>query len=358
MKDLILGLVERLERGDFKNESEISRGIVLKILNALGWDTFDTNIVMSEYSIGNGRVDFALARKKGATPSVFIEVKQPGKTDNADGQLFKYAFDEGVPFAILTDGKTWSFYLPSGQGAFSDRRIYQLDLVERTPEESEDKLKRYLDFERVKTGVAFDDAQKDYRSKFKAEEAKAAIPEAWKELVDAEDDALFKILKEAVEKKSGYEPKHTDIADFFAKIRFIPDERHFTPTETPRKKGSSERNTDQNFGSWYSIKGRVYQVPSAKRVVIDLLNCLYDNDSSFFEKCLNHESNFGRNRQYIASKKSDLYKGNPRLQDMCVKLNGGYYLLTNFSNAIKDKILKMAFEIGGVRKGVEIDYKL
>lgn len=43
---------------------------------------------------------------------------------------------------------------------------------------------------------------------------------------------------------------------------------------------------------------------------------------------------------------------------MCVKLNGGYYLLTNFSNAIKDKILKMAFEIGGVRKGVEIDYKL
>ena len=199
MKDLILELVERLERGDFKNESEISRGIVLKILNALGWDTFDTNIVMSEYTIGNGRVDFALARKKGATPSVFIEVKQPGKTDNADGQLFKYAFDEGVPFAILTDGKTWSFYLPSGQGAFSDRRIYQLDLVERTPQESEDKLKRYLDFERVKTGVAFDDAQKDYRSKFKAEEAKAAIPEAWKELVDAEDEALFKILKGAVE---------------------------------------------------------------------------------------------------------------------------------------------------------------
>lgn len=313
---------------------------------------------MPEYSIGNGRVDFALARKKGAPPSVFIEVKQPGKTDNADGQLFKYAFDEGVPFAILTDGKTWSFYLPSGQGAFSDRRIYQLDLVERTPEESEDKLKRYLDFERVKTGVAFDDAQKDYRSKFKAEEAKAAIPEAWKELVDAENEALFKILKEAAEKKSGYEPKHTDIADFFAKIRFLPDEPHFTPTETSRKKWDSARDTSPNFGSWYSIKGKVYQVPSAKCVVIELLNYLYSIDSSFFEKCLKHNSNYGRNRQYIAIKKSDLYKDRPDLADRSVKLNGNVYLGTNFSNQIKEKILSMAFEIANVKKGKGIDYML
>lgn len=137
---------------------------------------------MSEYSIGNGRVDFALARKKGATPSVFIEVKQPGKTDNADGQLFKYAFDEGVPFAILTDGKTWSFYLPSGQGAFSDRRIYQLDLVERTPEESEDKLKRYLDFERVKTGVAFDDAKKTIAANSRRKRQRQLSPKPGKSL--------------------------------------------------------------------------------------------------------------------------------------------------------------------------------
>ena len=84
MKDLILELVERLERGDFKNESEISRGIVLKILNALGWDTFDTNIVMSEYTIGNGRVDFA-----GQHQSQWILMKDAALDKDPQSIIFK-----------------------------------------------------------------------------------------------------------------------------------------------------------------------------------------------------------------------------------------------------------------------------
>lgn len=360
MKDLISEIILKLENGDFKNESEISRGIVLKILNALGWDTFDTNIVMSEYSIKNGRVDFALTRKKGVTPSVFIEVKQPGKTENADEQLFKYAFDEGVPFAILTDGKTWNFYLPSGQGKFADRRIYKLDLTERAPEESEEKLRRYLEFDRVKNEQALEDAQKDYRNKFKADEAKSAIPEAWKELVDAEDEMLFEILTDAVEKKCGYKPKNTDIADFLSKIRFIPQDNIQTSICHKSKKTENTiiDSSQQKIGSWYSINGTVHQTSSAKQVVIDLLNYLYGIDNSLFEKCLKHEYNYGRNRQYIALKKSDLYKDRPDLSDYCEKLSGNFFLLTNFSNQIKEKILSMAFEIVGIKKGKEIDYML
>ena len=37
------------------------------------------------------------------------------------------------PFVVLTDGETWSFYLPAEQGSYEDRRVYKLDLFERPP---------------------------------------------------------------------------------------------------------------------------------------------------------------------------------------------------------------------------------
>lgn len=357
MEELISDIVVKLNNGDFHNESEISRGVVLQLLNKLGWNTFDTNIVRSEYSVGNGRVDFALARKKGVSPSVFIEVKQPGKIDHADEQLFNYAYREGVPFIILTDGKTWNFYLPAGQGNYESRRIYKLDLTERSPSESASKLRRYLDFERVKNEDALEDAQKDYKSKYKANEAKSTIPDAWKELVDEENEYLYEIINNAVEKKCGYKAKLSDISDFLSKIRFTSDT---TPTfEKPKKTVLLQPPPNNHqYGSWYSINGKRYSVSSAKKVVVELLNALYDIDNSLFEKCLKKEDNYGRNRQYIARRKEDLYKDRPDLVEKNAKLKGGFYLLTNFSNSIKVKILDMAFDIVGLKKGKEIDYNL
>jgi hypothetical protein len=36
---------------------------------------------------------------------VFIEVKQIGRSDGGERQLFEYAFHRGVPMTILTDGQ-------------------------------------------------------------------------------------------------------------------------------------------------------------------------------------------------------------------------------------------------------------
>ena len=79
-------------------------------------------------------------------PLVFIEVKQVGQSGGADKQLFEYAFHEGVPMAILTDGQEWNFYLPGEQGRYQERRVYKLDLLERAPEECAELLSRYLDY--------------------------------------------------------------------------------------------------------------------------------------------------------------------------------------------------------------------
>src|SRR5262245_3584830 len=109
-------ITARLRQGKFSNEQAISQGVVLSLLQELGWDAWDTSSVWPEYQTGEGRADFALCHPP-AKPAVFIEVKQPGKAEDAVRQCLEYAFHAGVPFVTLTDGRTWSFYLPAEQGS-------------------------------------------------------------------------------------------------------------------------------------------------------------------------------------------------------------------------------------------------
>ena len=182
LETTIADIAARLRQGRFPNEQAISQGIVLRVLQELAWDTFDTATVWPEYQTGEGRVDFALCHPP-TKPAVFIEVKQPGKAEDGVRQALEYAFHTGVPFITLTDGRTWSFYLPAEQGSYEDRRVYKLDLFERPPAEAATTLHRYLDRARVESGEALDTARNEYRSRNRRSQARAAIPDAWRELV-------------------------------------------------------------------------------------------------------------------------------------------------------------------------------
>lgn len=128
-------ITARLRRNAFPNEQAISQGIVLQVLQALGWDTYDTETIWPEYQTGDGRVDYAVCHPR-SKPAAFIEVKQPGKAEDAVRQALEYAFHCGVPFVVLTDGQTWSFYLPAEQGDYEERRVYKIDLYERSSSEA------------------------------------------------------------------------------------------------------------------------------------------------------------------------------------------------------------------------------
>jgi predicted type IV restriction endonuclease len=61
-------ITERLRQGRFPNEQAISQGIVLRVLQELGWDTWDTSLVWPEYQTGQGRADFALCHPPSNRP--------------------------------------------------------------------------------------------------------------------------------------------------------------------------------------------------------------------------------------------------------------------------------------------------
>ena len=211
----IADIGRKLREGRFPNEQSISQGIVLRILSELGWDVYDTNGVWPEFSTGEGRVDFALCSPP-SKPKCFVEVKQPGKAEDGVKQALEYAFHTGAQFVTLTDGQTWSFYLPAEQGSYEDRRVFKLDLYERTDQESAEILHRYLERERLASGKALETARKEYRNKHRRSAARQEIPTAWNEIVERGDEQLVELLTNAVESKVGIRPVEKDVLKFLS----------------------------------------------------------------------------------------------------------------------------------------------
>ena len=178
LEDTITDVVEKLREGAFPNEQSVSQGIVLRVLSDLHWDVFENSVVWPEYATaGGGRADFALCEPR-SKPKVLIEVKQPGKAQGGVRQSLEYAFHTGVPFVVLTDGQTWSFYLPAEPGDYEDRRVFKLDLFEHQTERSADVLEGYLHWTAVASGKAWEDARNEHRSKARRAQARQAIPDA------------------------------------------------------------------------------------------------------------------------------------------------------------------------------------
>ena len=205
-----------IKAGQFPNEAAVSRGVVMRILNALGWPVFNATIVWPEFPLDSLRVDYALCTppKKAA---IIIEVKAVGKAENSDAQLLEYAFKSGVPMTLLTDGQEWHFYLPSGQGSFEERRFYKLDIVERDLQECTEKFNRYLSFDRVRSGDALRAAHVDYDSAAIERTVKETIPQAWQRLIEEPDSLLVDLLSEKVADLCGYKADPDLVEEFLRK---------------------------------------------------------------------------------------------------------------------------------------------
>ena len=377
----ISDIVQKLREGRFPNEQSISQGIVLRVLSDLGWEVYDTNIVWPEYSTGEGRVDFALCAPP-AKPRSFVEVKQPGKAEDGVKQALEYAFHTGAQFVTLTDGQTWSFYLPAEQGSYEDRRVFKLDLFERTKQESAQILRLYLEKERVASGEALDTARKEYRNKNRRAAARQAIPAAWKEIVERRDQQLVDLLTDAVESKVGIRPDESDILSFFDRLvaedaldpsgaqsspnRFKKAQVSIHPARTQTKISSAKQTRKRTGkaapGSLRTgsgvLYGKEFSYATAKEAMIFILSELAKADPTFLQRCSQHPAFRGRTRRYVAQRAAELYPGRPDMINKHEALPGGWVVGTHRNNKSKMRILQGAAEVAGIRFGRDIKVQL
>ena len=359
-----------LREGRYNSEAAISQGIVLPVLHTLGWPIFNTQIVVPEYSLEGRRVDFALCYPS-ERPVIFIEVKKIGGAEGADKQLFEYAFHRGIPFALLTDGQEWNFYLPGEAGFYQERRVYKLDVLERTVEDAVSHLKRYLEYTRVCTGEALKAARLDYQDVSRRRDIERTLPQAWQKLLKEKDEHLLELLADNVEDLCGFKPDLDTCADYleFIKNNVINTERKFISTpkrnimlnnKTPYSGGQLKSpfvTSNQIRKSGFVFYGKSYEFTDATSVMIAIFQLLAEKDSSFFERFA--ERKHGRKRRYLSREKENLYPGRPDLQKKASKeIAPGWWIGTNYSNQTKRQIIQMACEVAGIKFDDELKIDL
>jgi hypothetical protein len=365
--------------GRFTNEAAVAHGIVLRLLAALGWPTYDVQVIWPEYSLGGRRVDFALCNPPGK-PIAFVEVKQVGRSEGAERQLFEYAFHVGVPLAILTDGQEWNFFLPAEQGDYGERRVYKLDLLERDTGECVNRLKRYLQYAAVVSGQAIDNARADYRNNSRERQMQAAMPKAWQKLVEDEDEILLELIADHVESLCGYKPDLNTVAHFLKQQSGLrgtgptrPPSRPTgakatAPTRTaqpppPSSPPISVQTSEQPSplstqshgptpgGLGFVFMGQHHPAKSARDVLLGVLEFLNQRDSTFLER-LAARPKHGRKRRYVARTPKELYPDRPDLaRDHVAQLSSGWWVGTNVSRGAVKHILELACEVAQVEFG-------
>lgn len=339
-----------IKGGRFTNEASVSQGIVLRLLSALSWPCYDTQIVCPEYSLAGGRVDYALCDHSGK-PKVFLEVKQVGKSEGTERQLFEYAFHVGVPLAVLTDGKEWNFFLPGEQGDYGERRVYKLDIVERDISECVTRLNRYLHYNDVLSGKAIEAAREDYRNVSRDRQIRDTLPKALTKLIGDEDDLLLELVADQVESLCGYKPDLDIVARFLKeRVRVIDQPVLLSTPEPPVLPRSSD--CPQGFMG-FRFKGRDYRTSRAIDVLVQVFEVLSEHDPAFparFAALPKH----GHKRRYLARTKQELYPDRPDLCDLSVKLKSEWFLGTNYGRHEIKKIISMACQVANIKYGQDL----
>lgn len=351
-----IGQIQReLRAGRFANEAAVSQGVVLPMLYELGWPVFDTRVVAPEYALEGRRVDYALCDRS-ERPLAFLEVKRVGQSEGGDRQLFEYAFMRGVPLALLTDGQEWSFYLPGEQGHLEERRVYKLDLLERTPSESAERLSRYLAHDRILDGSALAAARADHQDVARQRQIGTTMPRAWEALLAEQDSILLELLAEKVEDLCGYRPDLDSCSRFLSAVKTgastrpapVPappqrDARHAEPAATTLPAIVAVAGGAPGF----TLAGQRRHVSSAREVLQGILAGFAQQDSTFLDRFVARKH--GRKRRYVARVRTELYPDRPDLAaDHAVEFAPGWWLGTNYSKRSIAEIIELACEVAGV----------
>ena len=123
-----------------ENETRTRMALIDPLLQALGWDVSNPEMVTPEYSVGASRADYALLTSTG-NPSALVEAKKLDESLASHRmQMLNYANISGIPHAGLTDGNHWEMYTVFDQAPIEQRRILDVSIANTPAHETALKL--------------------------------------------------------------------------------------------------------------------------------------------------------------------------------------------------------------------------
>ena len=359
MEEVLRTAINRIRSGTLDNEAQVKQAVILPILRALDWDDSDPAEFRPEYTVDNGRVDYALLGKKG-TPLVFIEAKGAGRADIAgEEQLFRYAVNKGVPFLVLTDGDSWVFYLSMAAGVPAERQFFRATLTrEERIGQNARFLRKHLRKTCVVSGEARRAAEQLHESNQEREKARETIPEVWNSLLMGPDEMLRDLLMEQVASACGTMPDPDDVESFLKErlsdSKTMQPDSSSTPPRTevrgspPESPKPPRKRNSKLIG--FVLENRRVETGAAYLTLAEVLKEFHRRDPQFMERFAAKTST--RKRRLVARNRQDLYPGRPDFAEKSsLDLKNGWWLGHNLNaDTIRSRI-RTACEIAGVKFG-------
>ncbi len=141
--DDLQGVIERLQdrierQRDYlsRHETRTRQVLIDPLLQELGWDVSDPDMVKLEYRVGQQRADYALLSN--GRRVALIEAKRLGNALEYDEimQVLNYANRDGIDHIIVTNGDSWEMYEVFRPAALEERLLMKLGLSRQTAHEN------------------------------------------------------------------------------------------------------------------------------------------------------------------------------------------------------------------------------
>ena len=375
---LLAQIRQKLVEDAYPDEVAVRAQIVVPILGALGWSTWDPDRVSLGYRLkheqSTRRVDLALIVNAGS-PRCIINLKSPSYNlkqsggSNEDSQLFEYAFQAGAPLALLTNGLEWRFYSIRSPDSYEGRLIRVLKIDEQSPEEFSDVLYRYLSYEKTESGASAEAAREDLAKRIAQTAARSVIPKAWNKLVsDNSNRQLVELLVSEVSSLTNGAPAESDVVDFLRGLKhkdwrlkapttLAPfgdpapriDQGRDTHSSTPKRRAPQSRSVE------YYLLGERQNARSAKEAFVRIIDTLAGRHPNFLNRLAPKLK--GRKNRGIARSRVEISSVQVS-QQAAVQIRYGWWLHTHLSNKQKMDSLRTACTVAGIvfddRSGLKI----
>ena len=132
LTDQIETLKERIRShrdilGRYKSRTRMA--LIDPLLQGLGWDVSEPNLVVPEFQVGPGWADYALLGTDGQAVAT-LEAKRLGEPlDPHRMQMLNYSNAAGIGYAGITNGDRWELYSVFHQAPLQERRLMSVSGV-------------------------------------------------------------------------------------------------------------------------------------------------------------------------------------------------------------------------------------
>lgn len=154
LRDAATATLQWLDLPSLPNEAVVRQVIVLRTLQAAGFDIWDPREVIPEETNAAGtRPDFIIKTAKGRFA---LEIKGAAVNFQARdyAQVAAYAGGQGMRWAMLTNGRTWEILDERANGAYPERVLLRLTLSRDALEDFVDDIHEILLHAHWRDGIA------------------------------------------------------------------------------------------------------------------------------------------------------------------------------------------------------------